>query len=816
MIVTISVSEIAQPAVFIRVCARLIPNIRDAESDILKHASAAFLRASDSGHMDPKPQRESQDRAFPRARSPVLRYGVALLLTGFAAGFDFCFPSVGSLWPVVPFYVTTGVVAWFGGLRAGLLATAVAAFLLDYYFIRPGGLALDRIGLTRLVVGILAMSTISWLFDNRARARELAQATREGSDDLSRRHEAMLSSAARLAGMGSWEYDIVKDHLVWDDETIRISGMTRETFGETSAAFFALVHPDDRRALRAMQIKNLAGPGTFELEYRIIRPDGALRVLYDRGEVTLWENGKPVHATGMVMDITERRQAEEALRSSEERWRSVFDNSAVGIALAGTPGVFMATNRAFQEMVGYTDEELRSMTSMDITLEEDRPAHMALTAELWAGKLQRFQLEKRYRRKDGKLIWVRVTISPLPGTGAAPRLAVGIVEDITGHRSLEEQLRQSQKLEAVGRLAGGVAHDFNNMLGVILGHCARLERELSLEQRQESVEQIRQAATRSANLTRQLLAFSSKQILLPRILDLNATLGELTTMLGRLLGDDVELVVRLGPELGLVKADPGQIEQVVINLAVNARDAMPRGGQLVIATSNVELHSSQADHPPVVAGPYVMLSMSDTGGGIAPEVINNIFEPFFTTKEQGKGTGLGLSTVYGIANQSGGHIRVQSEPGKGTTFRIYLPQAESQSEVALDKVSLSSDGGGKETILLAEDEPRLCEIIRLMLEGAGYTVLEAHNGHEAIEVARKHSGDIDLLLTDVVMPAGMNGLELAVSIGTLRPGIKTLYMTGYAGDVVGERGMAVLQTSLLQKPFNAGSLRRKVREVLSA
>jgi two-component system cell cycle sensor histidine kinase/response regulator CckA len=875
-----------------------------------------------------------------RNPSPAMGYAVALLLTGLAAAIDFLFPNFSSKSPFSAFYLSTGIAAWFGGFRAGLLATAAALTLVDYYFIPSRGFSTDHDALIRIILVGFTMVVFSWLIDNRSRSRQRIEIEHELAKSQQRRFQAMLSSAARIAGLGSWEHDLANDRLEWDDETLRIFGITRQAFGGNAAAFFAFVHPEDREALKAMQVKARPSHGTTEMEYRIVRPDGAVRNIHDRGQVTRYEAGKPVQSTGMVMDVTEQRQAEEflrvqahildnigqaviatdiearvtyanrnagkvygwsvsemlgqnameivvpqpsreqaerimaglhhgenwsgeflsqrrdgsvfpafvtsapltdkngkltgvvgisaditerkrsqeALRASEERWRAIFENSAVGIALADEKGFLTLTNRAYQKMVGYTDEELRSMSFLDLTHEEDRAANADMANQLWQGKLQQFQHEKRYRCKDGKLIWVRNTVSIAPGTEITSRFAMAIVEDVTERRSLEEQVRQSQRMEAVGRLAGGIAHDFNNMLGVILGHCASLEEKLPVgNPERKGVEQIKKASIRSADLTRQLLAFSRKQILLPRVLDLNATVADLSSMLDSLIGDDVNLVIRPGGKLGYVKADPGQIGQVVMNLVVNARDAMPQGGHVLIATENVVLNGQPAANGLSTApGPYIMLSISDSGCGIEAETLSHIFEPFFTTKEQGKATGLGLATVYGIVKQSDGSIAVESQPGQGTTFKIYLPQVEGELQAEVVERAESSADGGEETILLAEDEPMLREIVRFQLENAGYTVLEAHDGKEAMEVARKHTGKIDLLLTDVLMTGGTNGLELAAQIAPTRPELKVLYMTGYTADVIDTKGAANVQDKVLQKPFTAVSLRNKIREVLSA
>jgi two-component system cell cycle sensor histidine kinase/response regulator CckA len=753
-----------------------------------------------------------------RNPSPTTGYAVALLLSGLAAAIDLLFPNFSSKSPFSSFYLSTGIAAWFGGFRAGLLATAAAIALVKYYFLRTRGFSTDPDTLIRIILVGFTMVVFSWLIDNRSRTRQRIEIEHERAASQQRRFQATLSSAARIAGLGSWEYDIANDRLEWDDETLRIFGIVRENFGGNVAAFLALVHPEDRDELRARQSRALASHGIVEMEYRIVRPDGVVRRIHDRGQVTQHENGKAVQSTGMVMDITERKQAEEALRASEDRWRAMFENSAVGIALADARGTFTLTNRAYQKMVGYTDDELRSMTFLDLTHEEDRAANADMAKRLWQGKLQQFQHEKRYRCKDGKLIWVRNTVSIAPGTEITSRFAMAIVEDVTERRSLEEQVRQSQRMEAVGRLAGGVAHDFNNMLGVILGHCLSLQERLpSGTPEWQSVQQIKKASTRSADLTRQLLAFSRKQILMPRVLDLNATVADLSSMLDSLIGDDVDLVIRPGKKLGYVKADLGQIGQVLMNLVVNARDAMPQGGQVVIATENVILNGQPAmANLPDISGPYIMLSVSDNGGGIEADTQSHIFEPFFTTKEQGHGTGLGLATVYGIVKQSDGSIVVESQPGKGTAFKIYLPQADGELETTAVEREESSADGGDETILLAEDEPMLCEIVRIQLENAGYTVLEAHDGKEALEVAQNHTGKIDLLLTDVLMTGGTNGLELAAYIGPTRPELKVLYMTGYTADVIDAKGMTNVQDKVLQKPFTAVSLRNKIREVLSA
>ncbi|MDO9123155.1 MAG: ATP-binding protein, partial [Deltaproteobacteria bacterium] len=380
---------------------------------------------------------------------------------------------------------------------------------------------------------------------------------------------------------------------------------------------------------------------------------------------------------------------------------------------------------------------------------------------------------------------------------------------------LEDQLRQAQKVEAIGRLAGGIAHDFNNLLTIIKGNSQLSLMEIKRDDPlRENIEQVEKAADRAAALTRQLLAFSRRQVLEMRVLDLNTTLRDLEKMLRRVIGEDIGLVTFMAEDLGNVKADPGQMEQVIMNLAVNARDAMLKGGKLTIETTNVDLDENYArNHVAVTPGSYVMLSVSDTGVGMTPEVKAKLFEPFFTTKEKGKGTGLGLSTVYGIVKQSGGNIWVYSEPGQGTTFKIYLPRVDEPLEEAGERVVQKELPCGGETILVVEDEEKVRQVTVQILTKNGYTVLEASHGDEAKQICEQHGGPIHLIVTDVVLP-GMNGRELAESLASRYPGAKVLYMSGYTDNAIVHHGVLEKGLHFLQKPFNLEGLLRKVREVL--
>jgi two-component system, cell cycle sensor histidine kinase and response regulator CckA len=766
-----------------------------------------------------KKEKFSERARLVRGRSWTVRYGATLLLVAIGAAIDFAFPAFSSKSPFSCFYLLTGIATWFGGFRAGLLATVASLAVVDYYFIPPDGFSTDRDGLIRIILVGFTMVVLSWLIDHRVRDRKEIEDQREQAEDQLHRHHAIVSSASEIAGMGSWEYDIAKDRLQWDDSTCRIFGVTRETFGGNAAAFFTLVHPDDRDALKAMQARALANNGITEMEYRIVRPDGEVRQVYDRGQVTRREEGRAVHSTGMVMDVTAQRQVEKELRESKERYEAAIRGSDAGLWDWNIRNDVIFFSPRYKQLLGFTEQEFPNGKSSFVKVlhPEDR-AFVERAFIRHVKDREPFNVEYRLRTKSGEYRWFNARGQAIwDENGRAYRMAGSLV-DVTDRLVLEERVRKSQRMEAVGRLAGGVAHDFNNMLGVILGHSLKLEENLPVGTAQwQSVRQIKAAAMRSADLTRQLLAFSRQQILLPRVLDLNATVEDMASMLRSLIGDDIDLAIRLGQKLGHVKADPGQIGQVVMNLVVNARDAMPEGGQIVIATENVVL----ADHIEpgnlsVVAGAYVMLAVTDNGYGIEPGTLAHIFEPFFTTKEQGKGTGLGLATVYGIVKQSDGYIVAESEPGKGASFKIYLPLAEGQLQVEAAEPEEAVAAGGEETILIAEDEPMLREIVRFQLESAGYNVLEARDGNDALHVAQSHGGKIHLLLTDIVMAGGRNGLELAASLDSMQDGLKVIYMTGYTSELIAQKGMTNLQDRILQKPFTATRLRNKIREVLAA
>ncbi|MGA8764683.1 MAG: ATP-binding protein [Candidatus Sulfotelmatobacter sp.] len=507
------------------------------------------------------------------------------------------------------------------------------------------------------------------------------------------------------------------------------------------------------------------------------------------------------------------RSAQEGMRRSEINFRSLVTNAPYGICRCDAAGQLLHSNPALQTMLGYPAKELAGRHLGG--LYADTHQWFQLADYLRAGAPFN-GLIVEWKRKDETPIVVRVSGRAV-SDGAKGRVFELYAEDVTERRALEQQLRQSQKMEAIGRLAGGIAHDFNNLLMVILGYSEFLLERLGPEPALRTpAQEIAGAAQRASTLTRQLLAFSRKQMLAPRILDLNGVVTENFKMLTRMIGEDIDLVMVPGSELGAVRADAGQIEQVIMNLAVNARDAMPSGGKLTLETSNVSLDEDYARfHAPLQPGNYVMLAISDTGAGMDSETQSHIFEPFFTTKGT-KGTGLGLSTVYGIIKQSGGYIWVYSEPGKGTTFKIYLPRIAEKTESAAQIVAPKEmPEPGSETILLVEDEVNLRYLARQFLEKQGYRVMEAADGAVAMQIAVAHAGTIHLLLTDVIMP-GMNGNELAQRISEIRPNVKVLYMSGYTENVIGHNGMLDAGIRLLQKPFNLRDLKDKVREALDS
>ena len=501
----------------------------------------------------------------------------------------------------------------------------------------------------------------------------------------------------------------------------------------------------------------------------------------------------------------------ELLHRSERRFRAIYESTAVGIGLTDTAGRLVEHNRALGEMLGLPGEEFVGRELSEFTAADETSDGDVLFDELVAGQRESYALEQRYRRADGRVVWGHLTASVVRDSDGNPEFTVGMVHDVSDRKQLEERLYQAQKLDAVGRLAGGVAHDFNNLLTVITVHSGFLRGSLDPHQvgLRADVEAIEQAAERAASLTQQLLAFGRKQVLQPRIVDLNSVVVDTNKMLHRLIGEHIEVVTALGSGLWEVQADPGQVEQVLVNLALNARDAMAGGGTLTIRTANVDPEQVPMDEP---EGPFVVLSVADSGCGMDAATQARIFEPFFTTKASA-GTGLGLASVYGIVAQSGGFIDVTSVPDGGTTMAVYLPRVVRERAELGGPVALPVRATGGETILLAEDEDGVRDAARRILAAQGYTVLEAFDGAEALTLAAGHGGAIDLLLTDVVMPR-TTGPQVAAELLAQRPELKVLYMSGHADEAIMPLALAGTDTAFVQKPFTHDRLAAAVRELL--
>jgi len=519
---------------------------------------------------------------------------------------------------------------------------------------------------------------------------------------------------------------------------------------------------------------------------------------------------------GILITAAIRNIAERKLRENDlSRLAAVVESSQDAIVSLTSLGIIRTWNRGAERIFGYSAEEATGRSILFLS-PPDRSAEGSTLLERVARADRIEHFETIRVKKDGTQIHVALTFSPIKDSDGRVVGVSSVARDVTESKHMEAMLRQSQKMEAVGQLAGGVAHDFNNLLGVILGYTGLMLDRLGLDDPQrKSIEEIQKAGDRAALLTRQLLAFSRKQVLQPKVIDLNAVVAGAEKLLQRLIGENIELRAVLNPELCRVKADPGQIEQIIMNLAVNARDAMPSGGKLTIETSNMEFDEAYtAQHPSTRTGPHVMLAVTDTGCGMDAETKAHMFEPFFTTKELGKGTGLGLSTVYGIVKQSGGSVWVYTEPGLGTSFKIYLACVDAVPEIEPPNDKVMNVVAGSQTILIVEDDPALLQVTHRSLEEVGYAILEARSSKEAIDISESHTGPIHLMVTDVVLP-GMSGVKLAAYLSAQRPEMKVLYVSGYTNDTVFHHGVLEPGLAFLQKPFSARTLARRVGEVLA-
>ncbi len=762
-------------------------------------------------------------------------------------------------------------------------------------------------------------------------------ARRRKTEKTLRDKEALLSKSQAIGHIGSWELDIDRNRLTWSDEVFRIFGLRPQEFSATYEAFVESVHPEDRTSVDDAYRKSIEeGLSGYQIEHRIIRQDsGEVAIVYEKCEHFKDASDRIVRSVGIVQDITEQKQAEEALIRVAKEWQTTFDSTNDAIWILDKDQRVMRSNKTAEryfrrpsdqmidkhcwEIVHGTDQPipecpvLRTRKSLhrekmelkigerwfeitvdpildeggqfdgavhfvsDITEQKLAVAALLESEEKFKTLVEKSPLGISLIEQDGRYQYINprfkdifgYTIQDIP-TGAEwfkkafpnkndrdmavrtwiedqKQIGVGqarprtylvtckdgsrkeilfmpvamenqkqfvVYEDITEKSIMEQQLAQAQKMESVGRLAGGVAHDFNNMLGVIIGYSElAIERVDPISPVRADLKVILSAAHRSADLTRQLLAFARKQTAQPRVLELNDTVSGMLKMLQRLIGEDIDLSWRPGHGLWPVKIDPGQIDQILANLCVNARDAISGVGKVTIETENAILDEAYcALHEGAVPGEYVMLTVSDNGHGMDKEALNNCFEPFFTTKEVSQGTGMGLATVFGIVKQNDGFINVYSEPGQGVTFKIYLPRTqglEKEKETVISK-EISK---GTEIVLLVEDEESILSLGKAVLERFGYTVLTAHTPSEALALAKQCEGPIHLLVTDVVMPE-MNGKALKDAVEKLKPDIKILFMSGYTANVVMHRGILEKDVHFIQKPFSVNSLAGKVREVL--
>jgi PAS domain S-box-containing protein len=592
-----------------------------------------------------------------------------------------------------------------------------------------------------------------------------------------------------------------------------ITGYTRDEL--VGRNWFQTLVPRDRFPEVWQEFGRLTEGGLPSVfENPILTKDGTeRRIMWQNSQI--FADGKVIQTISFGNDITEHRNAEEALRRSEERYRDLVENALDIIYTHDLDGRYTSINSAVERITGYTiDESLTMQITDSVAPEQIEKAKEMIGAKLAGKEVTAYELE--IIAKDGRRVPVEVNTRIIYEKGE-PVGVQGIARDITERKHLEEQLRQSQKLESIGRLAGGIAHDFNNMLTAINGYSELTLRQIPDDSPiRSNIEEIKKAGERSAMLTGQLLAFSRRQVLRLEDFKINDVINDTSNLLKRMIGDDVELVTVLKPTAGTIRFDRGQLSQILMNLAVNARDAMPDGGKLTIETSNVFIDPAYtSNHIGILPGAYVMLTVTDSGVGMTPEVQAQIYEPFFTTKGIGKGTGLGLATVYGIIKQSGGGIFVYSEVDRGTTFKIYIPRAvEAGAEVGTEGTEQRLPMG-TETILLAEDNDVVRELSRQVLETCGYTVLEAIDGVEALAVLEIRGDEIDLVITDVIMPR-IGGRELAEKIGEMRPDMPILFSSGFTDDAVVRHGELDTNTNFIQKPFNVDDVARKVRNLLDS
>lgn len=628
---------------------------------------------------------------------------------------------------------------------------------------------------------------------------------------------SQYESILRTTRDGFWLVGLDGRLLDVNDGYCRLSGYARhELIGLTISDLEAGESPEETQ----LHLERLRATGFDYFETRHRAKDGRI---YDvEISTTVWkETGQLIV---FVRDITERKRTQEALQASERRFFNAFSYAPIGMALVSLEGRWLQVNASTCALLGRSEEDLQQLKVADLTEPEDHAKEAVLSQRLLQGELRSYQVEKRYLDAGGRTVWTSQGVSLVRNEIGSPEYLILQIQDVTARKlaeeeraRMQEQLLQAQKMESVGRLAGGVAHDFNNMLGVIIGHS-----EMAVDQLPKDspvlveLREIQGAALRSADLTRQLLGFARKQTVEPKVLDLNDIVAGMLKMLQRLIGEDIELVWMPGYDLWPVRIDPVQVDQVLANLCINARDAIEGIGSVTIETGNCHLAAEQLpDSEGCVPGEYVCLKITDTGAGMDTEVLSHLFEPFFTTKGVGKGTGLGLATVYGIARQNGGLVKVDSEPGKGSCFRICLPRWRGREASPPSGEPAKPVLTGMETVLLVEDEPAILRMGKTMLERLGYRVLAAGTPSDAARLAHLHAGEVRLLVTDVIMPE-MNGKDLAAQLLARHPGLNVLFTSGYTADVIAQHGVLEDGVAFIQKPFSKRDLAEAVRKVLDS